>query len=50
MEGKPFLSNIAALQAFYEVFGDLTAVGATLDISDAGVKFCGEFTPKSGNQ
>ncbi|KAL8579580.1 hypothetical protein ACOMHN_025533 [Nucella lapillus] len=48
--GKPFLSNIAALQTFYDLFGDMRAVNATLDISDAGLKFCGEFSPKSGNQ
>ncbi|KAK7107158.1 biliverdin reductase A-like [Littorina saxatilis] len=50
LEGKPFLSNIAAIQSFYDVFGDLKAVGATLDIHDTGVKFCGEFEPKTGNQ
>ena len=50
LEGKPFMSSMAALQSFYDVFGDLTAVGATMNISDTGVKYCGEFTPKSGNQ
>lgn len=50
LEGKPFLSSMAALQSFYDVFGDLTAVGTTMNISDTGVKYCGEFTPKSGNQ
>ena len=50
MQGKPLLSNVSAIEAFYDVFGDMTAVGASLDLSDSGVKFCGEFTPKSGNQ
>jgi hypothetical protein len=49
LEGKPFLSNIAALENFYSVLGDMKPVSATLDINDDGVTFCGEFTTKSGD-
>lgn len=50
LEHKPFLSNLSSIQDFYDLFGDLTATGASLDISDIGVKYCGEFITKFGGK
>ncbi|XP_076466455.1 biliverdin reductase A-like isoform X2 [Babylonia areolata] len=45
--GKPFLSTIAGLQTLYDVFGDMKATKASLDITDTVIKFSGEFMLKS---
>lgn len=50
LEGKPLISSVSAIQAFYDVFGDMKAVGSTLDILDDGFQFTGKFVTTDGEK
>lgn len=48
LDGQPFYSSVGEIQTLYDVFGDLTPVAASMDVSDVGLKYSGTFTLKSG--